>query len=144
MSLLGGFLTERGQTYRRDMSSPLTGEWACSRLSPHFSFGTLSIREALQASEARRRAPMEKGWAGSLKAFESRLRWHCHFIQKLEDEPEIEFRNMHTAYDGLRENSFDAARFTAWSDGRTGFPFIDACMRSLTATGWLNFVCARC
>ena len=23
--------------------------------------------------------------------------------------------------------------------GRTGFPFIDACMRSVTATGWLNF-----
>ena len=139
MSLLGGFLTERGQTYRNDMSSPLTGEWTCSRLSPHFSFGTLSIREALQASEARRRAPMGKGWAGSLKSFESRLRWHCHFIQKLEDEPKIEFCNMHTAYDGLRENSFNAARFAAWSEGRTGFPFIDACMRSLLATGWLNF-----
>ena len=139
LSLLGGFLTERGQSYRRDMSSPLTGEWACSRLSPHFSFGTLSIREALQASEARRREKLEQGWAGSLKAFESRLRWHCHFIQKLEDEPAIEFRNMHAAYDGLREADFDAARFTAWAEGRTGYPFIDACMRSLQATGWLNF-----
>ena len=139
LSLLGGFLSERGQSYRRDMSSPLTGEWACSRLSPHFSFGTISIREALQASEARRRAPMERGWAGSLKAFESRLRWHCHFIQKLEDEPAIEFRNMHPAYDGLREGDFDQARFAAWAEGRTGFPFIDACMRSLQSTGWLNF-----
>jgi deoxyribodipyrimidine photo-lyase len=139
LSLLGGFLSARGRTYRRDMSSPLTGEWACSRLSPHFSFGTLSIREALHASEARRRAPMEKGWAGSLKAFESRLRWHCHFIQKLEDEPAIEFRNMHPAYDGLREDDFDQARFEAWAEGRTGYPFIDACMRSLAATGWLNF-----
>ena len=139
LSLMGGFLTERGQTYRRDMSSPLTGEWACSRLSPHFSFGTLSIREALHASEARRCAPSEKGWAGSLKAFESRLRWHCHFIQKLEDEPEIEFRNMHPAYDGMREGEFDTAKFTAWADGLTGYPFVDACMRSLAATGWLNF-----
>ena len=139
LSLLGGFLTQRGQNYRRDMSSPLYGEWSCSRLSAHFSFGTLSIREALHASEARRRAPMEKGWAGSLKAFESRLRWHCHFIQKLEDEPAIEFRNMHRAYDGLRENAFDQNRFDAWVEGRTGFPFIDACMRSLQATGWLNF-----
>ena len=139
LSLLGGFLTERGQSYRRDMSSPLTGEWACSRLSPHFSFGTLSIREALQASEARRQEPMERGWAGSLKAFESRLRWHCHFIQKLEDEPAIEFQNMHAAYDGAREGGFDQARFDAWAEGRTGYPFIDACMRSLQATGWLNF-----
>lgn len=139
LSLLGGFLTERGQTYRRDMSSPLSGEWSCSRLSPHFAFGTLSVREALQASTARRQEPMQSGWAGSLRAFESRLRWHCHFIQKLEDEPEIEFQNMHPAYNGLRENQFDEARFEAWKHGRTGFPFIDACMRSLTASGWLNF-----
>ena len=139
LSLLGGFLTERGRSYRRNMSSPLSGEWSCSRLSPHFAFGTLSIREALHASAARRQEPMEKGWAGSLKAFESRLRWHCHFIQKLEDEPAIEFQNMHAAYDGLREGDFDEARFTAWAEGRTGYPFIDACMRSLKATGWLNF-----
>ena len=139
LSLLGGFLSERGQNYRREMSSPLTGEWSCSRLSPHFTFGTLSIREALQASEARRAEPLGKNWIGSLKAFESRLRWHCHFIQKLEDEPEIEFRNMHPAYDGVRENEFDETRFAAWAEGRTGFPFVDACMRSLQATGWLNF-----
>lgn len=139
LSLLGGFLSERGQNYRRDMSSPLHGEWSCSRLSPHFAFGTLSIREALHASEARRAEPMEKGWPGSLKAFESRLRWHCHFIQKLEDEPQIEFHNMHPAYDGLRENDFNESFFEAWKTGQTGFPFIDACMRSLTATGWLNF-----
>ena len=143
LSLLGSFLTERGQSYRRDMASPLTGEWACSRLSPHFSFGTLSIREAFVAAEARRReisgAAVDKGWAGSLKAFSSRLRWHCHFIQKLEDQPDIEFVNMHKAYDGLREPHFDEAHFAAWAEGRTGYPFIDACMRSLRATGWLNF-----
>ena len=139
LSLLGGFLTERGQSYRRDMSSPLHGEWSCSRLSPHFAFGTLSIREALQASAARRGEPLDKGWRGSLQAFESRLRWHCHFIQKLEDEPAIEFQNMHAAYNGLRENEFNETHFQAWKDGRTGFPFIDACMRSLTSTGWLNF-----
>ena len=139
LSLLGGFLTERGQSYRRDMSSPLTGEWACSRLSPHFSFGTLSIREAFLACEARRQEKLPAGWSGSLKAFASRLRWHCHFIQKLEDQPDIEFANMHPAYDGLREPHFDRARFEAWAEGRTGYPFIDACMRSLHATGWLNF-----
>jgi deoxyribodipyrimidine photo-lyase len=43
-------------------------------------------------------------WAASLRAFESRLHWRCHFMQKLEDEPEIEFRNFVRAYDGLREN----------------------------------------
>jgi deoxyribodipyrimidine photo-lyase len=27
----------------------------------------------------------------------------------------------------------------AWEKGETGIPFVDACMRSLNATGWLNF-----
>jgi deoxyribodipyrimidine photo-lyase len=27
----------------------------------------------------------------------------------------------------------------AWEEGQTGFPFVDACMRSLAGTGWLNF-----
>ena len=76
-------------------------------------------------------------WAGSLAAFEARLHWHCHFIQKLESEPAIEHRNFHPAYDGLRVT--DPELLAAWADGRTGWPFVDACMRMLQATGWLNF-----
>jgi deoxyribodipyrimidine photo-lyase len=78
-------------------------------------------------------------WAASLRAFESRLHWRCHFIQKLEDEPQIEFRNFVRAYDGLREDEFDEGRFAAWQRGETGYPMIDASMRMLLATGWLNF-----
>ena len=46
---------------------------------------------------------------------------------------------MHRAYDGLRPLVPDAARLAAWTQGETGLPFVDACMRYLTATGWLNF-----
>ena len=60
-------------------------------------------------------------------------------MQKLEDEPSIEFRNFARVCDGLRENDFNDATFTAWCEGRTGYPMVDACMRSLVATGWLNF-----
>ena len=60
-------------------------------------------------------------------------------MQKLEDEPQIEFRNFARACDGLREGDFDPLRFAAWREGQTGFPMVDACMRSLRATGWLNF-----
>lgn len=139
LTLLDSFLYKRGEHYRRRMSSPATAAQACSRLSAHFTYGTLSVREVLHACQQRRAETLTPAWAGSLKAFESRLRWHCHFIQKLEDEPEIEFHNMHPAYDGLREKDFEQSRFQAWAEGQTGYPFIDACMRSLQATGWLNF-----
>lgn len=78
-------------------------------------------------------------WLKSLSSFQSRLHWHCHFIQKLEDEPELEFQNLSRAFDGLRENDWSPERFQAWCQGQTGYPMIDACMRSVKATGWLNF-----
>ncbi|MDJ0822076.1 MAG: FAD-binding domain-containing protein [Paracoccaceae bacterium] len=140
-ALLHSFHTERGQDYRRAMSTPLEGATACSRLSPHLAFGTLSVREAVQETASRQRAlrGTRSGWLGSLKSFQSRLAWRDHFMQKLEDEPELEWRCLHRAYEGLRPAMPDPARYDAWAKGETGVPFVDACMRSLIATGWLNF-----
>ncbi|AHM05578.1 Deoxyribodipyrimidine photolyase [Roseibacterium elongatum DSM 19469] len=141
MALQDSFLTERGRTYRRDMSSPLSGAAACSRLSPHLAWGTISPREAVQATKARKAEVKgtREGWAGSLKSFEARLAWRDHFMQKLEDQPSIETRCLHPAYEGLRPREADAARLAAWQAGETGLPFVDACMRYLDHGGWLNF-----
>jgi deoxyribodipyrimidine photo-lyase len=83
--------------------------------------------------------PREKRWRLSLEAFVARLHWHCHFMQKLESEPRLEFQNLHPAYDLLREPEWNEAYFTAWAGGRTGIPFVDACMRALQTDGWINF-----
>ena len=145
LRLLDSFLHERGEHYTKEMSSPVTAFDSCSRLSAHIAFGSLSMREVFQASEQRSQTIryMPRGnkgkWPSALRSFSGRLRWHCHFIQKLEDEPRIEFENMHPAYDGLREGDFNAAYFSAWANGMTGYPMVDACMRALRATGWLNF-----
>jgi deoxyribodipyrimidine photo-lyase len=142
-SVLQAFLGGRGRDYRRAMSSPLTAPDACSRLSPHLAFGTISMRSVHQATEGTiaslRAGADEPDLARALRSFSGRLRWHCHFMQKLEDQPSIEFENFARVCDGLRENDFDAARFEAWCAGQTGYPMVDACMRSLIATGWLNF-----
>ena len=71
------------------------------------------------------------------KAFIERLHWHCHFIQKLESQPSLEYQNAHRAYDGLRAD--DPQRLAIWIEGRTGWPFVDACMRALRHHGWINF-----
>ncbi|MTI03245.1 FAD-binding domain-containing protein [Roseibium sp. RKSG952] len=138
---LNSFLTHRGEQYQRAMSSPVEGAEACSRLSPYLAWGALSMREVAQTSRRQRRAlpPRAKDWHKSLRSFSGRLHWHCHFIQKLEDEPRIEFENLHRLYDGLRPKTPDANLLVAWSNGETGYPFLDACMRSLRTTGWLNF-----
>ena len=136
---LDSFLQERGRGYRRALSSPLTATEGCSRLSPHLAFGTISMRQVHQATEATIAASDDRAMSYGLRGFAGRLRWHCHFMQKLEDEPAIEFQNFARVADGLRENEFDRERFEAWCAGATGYPMVDACMRSLKATGWLNF-----
>ena len=141
LSLMESFLTERGQRYRQAMSSPLGGERACSRLSPHLALGAVSVREVVQATASRRTEVRGAGpgWGASLASFDKRLAWRDHFIQKLEDEPALEHRCLHAACEGLRPRLPDADRLAAWAAGETGMPFVDACMRYLRATGWLNF-----
>lgn len=142
---LESFLQERGRDYRFQMSSPLTAFRACSRLSPHLTWGTVSLREVAQASWARMQElsriddPHAKAWRASLVSFMGRQHWHCHFIQKLEDEPRLEFENLHRAYDEVRTGHADPKLFAAWCEGRTGYPFVDACMRALEQHGWINF-----
>ncbi|MCQ8896020.1 deoxyribodipyrimidine photo-lyase/cryptochrome family protein [Limnobacter humi] len=151
LSLLTQFLEQRGQHYRSEMSSPLSAESACSRISPYLALGVVSIREVLERLQVARTnwlgntaTPVtQKAWKQSLKSFESRLHWHCHFIQKMESEPELEFRAAHRGLDTLRNagplTPIEQQRLQAWISGRTGFPMVDACMRMLIATGWVNF-----
>ena len=136
---LRSFLQERGYDYRKALSSPLSAEEGCSRLSPHLALGTLSMRTVHQATDVAIANTPDRVMAYGLRGFSGRLRWHCHFMQKLEYEPNIEFRNFARVCDGLRENEFNHDHFAAWCEGRTGYPMVDACMRSLVATGWINF-----
>ena len=141
--LLSSFLNERGRNYAKEMSSPLTAMTSCSRLSPYISFGNISIKEVYQIAKKKRdvlKSLKGRGpWRSSISSFLGRLRWHCHFIQKLEDQPTIEWINMSRAYDNIREHDFNEEYFEAWKVGLTGYPFIDACMRCLNETGYINF-----
>lgn len=142
------FFTHRAINYRADMASPLSGWTGCSRLSPHLAFGTLSARQALHATwrregqldRARRSGEVvDPRWEASLRSFHKRLRWRCHFMQRLEDFPTLDREPIHPGYAALRAGLHRPDRFAAFSRGETGFPFIDACLRCVQATGWLNF-----
>lgn len=139
---LSSFLGTRAKDYLFHISAPGRSEQTCSRLSAHLAWGSLSVREVVHALAKRRQSlsPSEKKTFGrSLSAFSSRLAWRCHFIQKIEDAPLIETRCMHPAFEALRTRGNHQTRFQAWATGTTGFPFIDACMRSLIHQGWITF-----
>ncbi|WP_170110642.1 FAD-binding domain-containing protein [Flavilitoribacter nigricans] len=141
---LQSFLYERGIDYKGGISSPLTAITAGSRLSVHLAWGTISGRRVYQATQARKEElkisedQTAKRWRASLTSFLSRLHWRDHFIQRLETEPKMELEPLNPAFKELQyDNRSDF--LSAWTNGRTGFPLVDACIRCLQVTGFINF-----
>jgi len=131
------WLTERVPGYERHLSSPVTGWSGCSRLSVHLALGTVSAREVHARVQVRKGEPASPRF--SLNAFEERLAWRDHFTQKLEDAPNIEQSALHSAFDSLRPTTANAQALEAFVKGQTGYPMVDAVLRSLAATGWTTF-----
>jgi len=133
--LLASFLEKRCRGYSKKMSNPSDAATACSRLSPHIAFGTISIRNIYQELEKNINHSKYK-W--DLYSFKKRLHWHCHFIQKLDTQPSLQHQSMHSDCDSLRSKT-DKELIEKWISGDTGFPFVDACMLYLKKYGWINF-----
>jgi deoxyribodipyrimidine photo-lyase len=106
------------------------------------AWGTISLRSVFSQLELKRNElGEEKGrtsWNRSLRAFESRLYWRDHFIQRLESVSDMEVRVLNRAYENLEyEDNLD--HLESWLAGKTGYPMVDACMRCLNETGFMNF-----
>ncbi len=132
---LRSFYGSRFKNYSNHISKPHWSRKSCSRLSPYIAWGNLSIRQVYQKYQ---QARVQTSRKSPLDNFSSRLRWHCHFIQKFEMEDRMEFENINRGYDDLKRK-FEPEKFLAWKRGRTGFPMVDACMRALIETGYINF-----
>lgn len=136
--LLESFLESRGRGYSANMSSPLKAERGTSRLSPHLAYGTLSLRQIAQTTLRAKNLAPRGHWHNQLHSFVTRLWWRCSALQKLENRPNTELRALMPEMEQL-SRPMDAVRFEAWRLGRTGWPLVDASMRSLHHNGWLNF-----
>lgn len=135
---LHDFFKDRGRLYFGNIGKPERSRQTCSRLSPYLAWGNISIKQVYKV--ARQNANRE-GWSRSVEAFCSRLNWHCHFIQKFESEHMIEFRPVNRAYSNFPYDTSPESEslLKAWKLGRTGIPIVDASMRALIKTGYLNF-----
>ena len=134
--VLYSFLTERIKGYAQSISKPLASRKGCSRISPHLAWGNLSIRQVWHMAEVVELAGSKR----NQRAFVDRLRWQAHFIQKFESACSYEFRPINSAYAAIDDSKvWDEKKFEAWKNGTTGVPLVDACMRCVAATGYLNF-----
>lgn len=128
------FFEKRHQNYMTNISKPALARESCSRLSPYIAWGNVSIRQVFQEALKHKQTSNKK----HLGAFVSRLRWQAHFIQKFEMEHSMENESINKGYQKLKKNISEQYQ-KAWKNGTTGFPLIDASMRCLQETGYLNF-----
>lgn len=132
---LNSFTAKRGFDYHRNISKPLESRSSCSRLSPYLAWGNLSIKQVFQFVGTHPNGTAnDRAFSGML----TRLHWHCHFIQKFEVACSYETHCINIGYE-LLEHSKNELYLKAWKDGQTGYPLVDACMRALEKTGWINF-----
>ena len=132
---LQSFTKSRGKDYSYFISKPLESRKSCGRISPYISWGNISIKQAFQHIKNHTNYPHHKR---SFNGILTRLKWHCHFIQKFEVECDYETRCINRGYESL-PYSDNLKLMEDWKKGRTGYPLVDACMRCLQKTGWINF-----
>ncbi len=133
---LNDFLINRISNYQHGISKPALSRRSCSRLSPFIAWGNLSIRQVVRhTSSYMNKNPENKK---NFDAFLTRLHWHCHFIQKFETDCSYATTCINKAYENVSYPK-NEAYLNAWKLGQTGFPLVDANMRCLAQTGWINF-----
>ena len=132
---LKSFTTQRGCNYQKHISKPTESRTACSRLSPYLAWGNMSIKQAFQYIGTHPNGTKNNR---AFSAMLTRLHWHCHFIQKFEVECSYETLCINRGYE-LLPHKKNEVFIKAWKTGTTGYPLIDACMRAVEHTGWINF-----
>jgi deoxyribodipyrimidine photo-lyase len=135
IAYLESFLKKRHKKYQQSISKPEVARLHCGRISPYLAWGNLSVRYVWQRAK---QAKTLGASAFQINAFTSRLRWQAHFIQKFEMETKMEFNSVNAGYHHLKK-PLKPIFVDAWKHGKTGYPLVDACMRCVAKTGYLNF-----
>ena len=122
---LADFLESGLATYTDDRNRPDRPS-STSHLSPHLAFGEISPRQIWDACREKE-GPADK--------FLSEIGWREFSYVLLYHNPKLASENFKPYFDGFEWRD-DSDTLERWQQGQTGYPFVDAGMRQLWATGW--------
>ncbi|MEO8515246.1 MAG: deoxyribodipyrimidine photo-lyase [Flavobacterium sp.] len=97
-----------------------------SMLGVYLRFGAVSIRKIVA-----------KAIKSNNETFLKELIWREFFMQILWHFPHTTHKSFREKYDAIIWNN-DEDLFQKWCDGKTGYPFVDAGIRELNATGHMH------
>jgi deoxyribodipyrimidine photo-lyase len=108
-----------------------------STLSPYLRFGMLSARQAAITAQAFIETAPNAQARKSAETWLNELIWREFYVAVLHHFPHVREHSFRPEYGTIRWDN-DQKAFTAWCEGRTGYPVVDAAMRQLAQTGWMH------
>ncbi|MCS6960931.1 MAG: deoxyribodipyrimidine photo-lyase [Deltaproteobacteria bacterium] len=139
LATLKSFLDERGRGYLANISKPFESHKYSSRLSCYLAYGNVSARVVFQLTKKMiTENSLSDNNRKSYEAFLSRIFWRSHFMQKLENMPQYEYQSINPSFEPW-PFEHKPQLVEAWIEGETGFDLVDAVMKCLKTTGWINF-----
>jgi deoxyribodipyrimidine photo-lyase len=108
-----------------------------SRLSQDLRFGLLSPRTVYARSSAALAEAKSASARSGIEKFIKELAWREFYMAILWHFPNVLEEEFNPDWRGLWWAEPDG-KFEAWTQGRTGFPIVDAGMRELLATGHMH------
>ena len=138
LNTLESFAIQRASGYRGGISSPNSALSSGSRLSQFLAYGSLSLRYIHQYFWTNIKSTDDNKLKSGMLAATQRLHWREHFIQRLEIDPNMPDHSINPDFDQI-QYSHNLELFQRYQIGTTGEVLIDACMRCLNSTGFINF-----
>jgi deoxyribodipyrimidine photo-lyase len=132
---LESFVTERLLRYADGRDIP--ADFATSELSPHLRFGEISPFQILERVDAARRNGSTETLRNAAK-FLAEVGWREFSYNLLFHWPALATDNFDRRFDGFPWAPSATPALTAWQEGRTGVPLVDAGMRELWQTGYMH------
>lgn len=108
-----------------------------SRLGQDLRFGLISIRELFARCMAAVAQATKADERTSIETYLKELAWREFYLAILWFYPEVFDEEFAPEFRGVPWVGRDD-HFQAWSQGKTGFPIVDAGMRELLATGFMH------
>ena len=97
-----------------------------SMIGTHLRFGSVSIRKVVASAASNKK-----------ETYLKELIWREFFMQILWHFPHTNNKSFRPKYDAIKWNN-NEEEFKKWCEGKTGYPFVDAGMRELNATGHMH------
>lgn len=132
---LKSFYERRLNEYKSRRDFPAVN--GTSKLSPHLHFGTVGIREAVRTAFIKMKKVSQSSEKLEAGTWIKELLWREFYYNISFHFPYITGESFQKKYDKLKWN-MNEKMFTAWKEGKTGYPIVDAGMRQLNTEGWMH------